>query len=135
MSKPSPSLLQHAQDGVQDGSVFYELVMWGWLQMGAGTPATSFLFLDNMVKAAELLDDAERADIAEDVKVRDPTSVVRWVICWQGGCVCVCVSVVGSSALHAACNLDTVCVTLRFGGVTNIIGPSHGNDYQNHIIS
>ena len=40
--------------------------------MGAGTPATTFLFLDNMVKAAELLDDTERADIAEDVKVRHP---------------------------------------------------------------
>jgi hypothetical protein len=39
--------------------------------MGAGTPASTFLFLDNMVRAAELLDDAERGDIAEDVKVRE----------------------------------------------------------------
>jgi hypothetical protein len=71
------------------GKFFSELVTLGWLQMGAGTPATNFLFLDNMVRAAELLDDAERADIAEDVKVRDPTSFVHWVIYGQSGCVCV----------------------------------------------
>jgi len=39
-------------------------------QMGGAAPSTNCLYLENMATANELLDEGERKDIAEDVKVR-----------------------------------------------------------------